>query len=217
VIESKYQFTVNKGPQPGKIFVLMTDTITLGRDPMADISLNDPEVSRQHARLTKTASGYVVEDLGSTNGTFINGDQLESGVAVTLTDGDSVSIGSGISMAYVATHHEPNSEQTQDEFDDMFSDFSPELPSQVGDEYVDPIIEQSPELPEFGEVEPAAPSVPQNPPLVPSADDNKARKRRRNTTIAVTAVILLCCCCLLFFLSAYYFWGDLLMESLGLY
>ena len=46
--------------------------MTIGRDPMAEITINDPEVSRRHARLIGTLSGYRIQDLGSTNGTFVD-------------------------------------------------------------------------------------------------------------------------------------------------
>ncbi|MCP5096194.1 MAG: FHA domain-containing protein [Chloroflexi bacterium] len=215
VSEPKYQFTVVKGPQPGKMFVLMTDTVTLGRDPMADISLNDPEVSRQHARLTKTASGYVIEDLGSTNSTFLNGDQLEGGIALTLSSGDTVSIGSGISLIFEIINEVPEPEPTPDEFEQMFVEASPELPEELEVAFDEPDIAHSPELPEPTPI-PTNNSQPAQP-LVPASDGEKERKRRRNIIIAVTAVILLCCCCLLFVWSGYYYWGDPLMKYLGLY
>jgi pSer/pThr/pTyr-binding forkhead associated (FHA) protein len=52
------------GPNPGMIFDLTKEITTLGRDVGNDIVLGDPEVSRQHSRLTRTPGGYVMEDLG---------------------------------------------------------------------------------------------------------------------------------------------------------
>lgn len=60
------------------VFDLTKEITTLGRDVANDIVLGDPEVSRQHARLTRTPGGYVLEDLGSTNGSFVNGERLNS-------------------------------------------------------------------------------------------------------------------------------------------
>jgi len=52
---------------------LIGDAVTIGRAPSNDIVIDHPTVSAQHARLTKSTSGYRIEDLESTNGTQING------------------------------------------------------------------------------------------------------------------------------------------------
>jgi len=65
---------------------------TIGRIPESTITIDDGNVSREHARVKPGTSGYVVEDLGSTNGTLVNGQRI-SGVR-TLADGDIVSFGS---------------------------------------------------------------------------------------------------------------------------
>jgi len=71
-----YQLVMRSGPAPGKTFELTGKDITIGRDPANDIPISDPEVSRNHARLSAQTGGYVLEDLGSTNGTFVNGQRL---------------------------------------------------------------------------------------------------------------------------------------------
>jgi pSer/pThr/pTyr-binding forkhead associated (FHA) protein len=58
------------------VFDLDKETMILGRDETNDIVLPDAEVSRKHSRLTYSPQGYVLEDLGSTNGTFVNADRL---------------------------------------------------------------------------------------------------------------------------------------------
>lgn len=52
---------------------LIGDVIRIGRAPSKDIVIDDPTVSAQHASLTKSPSGYRLKDVGSTNGTQING------------------------------------------------------------------------------------------------------------------------------------------------
>jgi pSer/pThr/pTyr-binding forkhead associated (FHA) protein len=52
-------------------------TLTLGRDSANDIIIDHPLASRRHARLEHDENGYLIRDLESTNGTFVNGDRIE--------------------------------------------------------------------------------------------------------------------------------------------
>ncbi|HYF11955.1 MAG TPA: DUF3662 and FHA domain-containing protein [Actinomycetota bacterium] len=63
---------------------------TIGRLPESDVVVDDPGASRQHARIRAADGEYVLSDLGSTNGTFVNDEQVRERV---LEDGDRVSIG----------------------------------------------------------------------------------------------------------------------------
>jgi pSer/pThr/pTyr-binding forkhead associated (FHA) protein len=56
--------------------------MTIGRQPECDIHIDDPRMSREHARLVPLDNGLRVEDMGSTNGTFINDQRIERGLAV---------------------------------------------------------------------------------------------------------------------------------------
>jgi len=82
---------VQRGPDAGARFLLDTDVVTVGRHPDSDIFLDDISVSRRHATFTRGGSGYVVADLGSLNGSYVNRDRIDSDVA--LTGGDEVQIG----------------------------------------------------------------------------------------------------------------------------
>lgn len=64
----------------GRSYPLLAPT-TIGRSPECDIYLDDAGVSRQHARLRPVDYGVEVEDLGSTNGSFINGQRVSVGIA----------------------------------------------------------------------------------------------------------------------------------------
>jgi predicted component of type VI protein secretion system len=93
-----YRLTVRQGPVPGKVFDLVKDVATIGRDVNNDVVINDAEVSRNHDRLTSQSGGYLIEDLASTNGTFVNGQRLIG--PKLLNPGDVVGLGETIVMEY---------------------------------------------------------------------------------------------------------------------
>ncbi len=82
---------VQHGPSAGARFLLDTDAVSVGRHPDSDIFLDDISVSRRHATFTRDGSTYVVKDLGSLNGTYVNRDRIEADF--TLSGGDEVRIG----------------------------------------------------------------------------------------------------------------------------
>lgn len=81
---------VRKGPEVGERFYLDRPQLTVGRDPAADIFLNDITVSRAHALLEVTAQSVDIADAGSLNGVYVNGVSIDR---VTLRTGDQVQIG----------------------------------------------------------------------------------------------------------------------------
>ena len=96
-----FRLIVRRGPQPNQIYELSKDVISLGRDITNDIVVNDPEVSRHHCRLTRGSSGYTLEDLGSTNGSFVNGQRISG--ARPLNNGDLIGLGETVTLAYEAS------------------------------------------------------------------------------------------------------------------
>jgi pSer/pThr/pTyr-binding forkhead associated (FHA) protein len=70
--------------------------MVIGREPTCDITLQENLVSRQHARLQQSPQGWTVTDLGSTNGTFVNGRQIVAQEATPLKPGDRITIGNSI-------------------------------------------------------------------------------------------------------------------------
>ncbi|HSB29644.1 MAG TPA: FHA domain-containing protein [Pyrinomonadaceae bacterium] len=97
------RLVIEKGRSSGKQFMLSDVEAHIGRwdadggvFPDVDLDTDDPEakVSRRHARITLTNGQYFLEDLGSTNGTFINrGKRLPPGQRQALCDGDEIIVG----------------------------------------------------------------------------------------------------------------------------
>ena len=81
---------VRRGPNSGARFLLDTDVTTVGRHPDADIFLDDVTVSRRHAEFRRDAGEFVVVDVGSLNGTYVNREPVDTAV---LANGDEVQIG----------------------------------------------------------------------------------------------------------------------------
>ena len=78
------------GPRAGKSMVLGDQPLVIGREGEVDVTLADAGVSRLHARLVPTSEGWKVEDLGSSNGTRVNGMRVESAF---LEDGAVIEVG----------------------------------------------------------------------------------------------------------------------------
>ena len=81
---------VKRGPNAGSRFLLDADTTTAGRHPESDIFLDDVTVSRRHAEFVREGGGFLVRDVGSLNGTYLNRERIE---AAGLSAGDEVQIG----------------------------------------------------------------------------------------------------------------------------
>ena len=81
---------VLRGPNTGARFLLDDDEVLSGRHPDSDIFLDDVTVSRKHAVFRRTEGVFVVRDVGSLNGTYVNRRLVDE---VTLTTGDEVQIG----------------------------------------------------------------------------------------------------------------------------
>jgi len=78
------------GGREGEIVPLTSDVLTIGRSPHSDLFLDDVTVSRHHARIVRDESRFLVEDLNSLNGTYVNRKRIERH---PLSDGDELQIG----------------------------------------------------------------------------------------------------------------------------
>ena len=79
-----------RGALSGSRYLLDEDEVTVGRDPRADILLDDSTVSRQHAVFRRENGAYTVIDAGSLNGTYVNRQRVDK---ATLKNGDEIMIG----------------------------------------------------------------------------------------------------------------------------
>ncbi|MGH3993907.1 MAG: glycogen accumulation regulator GarA [Pseudonocardiaceae bacterium] len=81
---------VKRGPNAGSRFLLDQSTTSAGRHPESDIFLDDVTVSRRHAEFRREGGEFVVVDVGSLNGTYVNREPVDTAV---LASGDEVQIG----------------------------------------------------------------------------------------------------------------------------
>ncbi|NIS82380.1 MAG: FHA domain-containing protein [Anaerolineales bacterium] len=170
---SSFRLIVRTGPNPGMVFDLTKEVIMVGRDVTNEVVLGDAEVSRQHARLTRTPGGYVLEDLGSTNGTFVNGERLMA--PRVLNPGDLVGMGETVTMTFDAV--------------------SPEAAATVAREAAAP----APAVQPAPAPQPVAPhavaAAPAAPPVAPAVAPAEPRKTRVPLVVAGGGCLLLVLIC----------------------
>ena len=89
------------GKLTGSRWVLEGDQILIGRGPECDLVVADRQVSREHARIRRTGAGYMLQDLGSKNGTHLNGVPIQK--ETVLQDGDIIQIALVLRLVFVGT------------------------------------------------------------------------------------------------------------------
>jgi pSer/pThr/pTyr-binding forkhead associated (FHA) protein len=90
LLEGTALLVVLRGPNTGARFLLDADEVSTGRHPDSDIFLDDVTVSRTHAKFRRENGKFLVRDVGSLNGTYVNRERIEE---ATLKTGDEVQIG----------------------------------------------------------------------------------------------------------------------------
>lgn len=144
IMAGTFRLILTAGPLPGKEYPLKDKTeFVLGRDLACDIVVNDPEVSRRHARIYTQGDLFYIEDNGSTNGTCVNGQRLMGPSA--LQSGDRINIGEKIALMFEAVRVDPDAT--------MVSMAKPVIPAAAATIAIPP--EAAPVVPE-----PAAPAAP---------------------------------------------------------
>jgi hypothetical protein len=197
---------MRSGPTPGQAFPLTKNEISIGRDISNDVVISDSEISRKHARLILQSGGYVLEDLGSTNGTFVNGQRLMG--PHLLRPGELIMLGENVSLTY-----EPGFDQDATMVSspgprpgtaEVFSQPPPrpyEPPRQY--EPPQPVYTQEPvQQPRSVAPQPVSPpaysgQIPQGPPEPYYEPEPPAEPRRNRTWIYASCGCLLVLACLL--------------------
>lgn len=103
---TSYRLVVRQGPIPGQVFELNKAEINVGRDISNDFVINDAEVSRKHARLILEGTRYRIEDLESTNGTYIDGQRLIG--PHLLAVGEIIMFGDNVGVVFEGEPSEPD-------------------------------------------------------------------------------------------------------------
>jgi predicted component of type VI protein secretion system len=210
--ETNFQLVMNAGPTPGKEYPLEKNEVFIGRDLTNDIVINDAEVSRRHARLVAQAGGYILEDLGSTNGTFVNGQRLMG--PYILRAGETVTLGEHVSLAFDAIKIDPDATVVSSAFS------LPEVPPSVPETPPEPVPAPAgpPQQLDYGPSSfPASPppppsysgQVPQGPAIVV---EPPVPVKRRGPAIWIIVVILIllllvcACAAFLYYVDANALW-----------
>ncbi len=90
---------INQGDKAGQRWTVQSDLVVLGRGNECDLLLPEPQVSRQHIKIKQIAGQYVLEDLDSKNGTWVNGQQVKG--ERVLRDGDEINVALAVTIVFV--------------------------------------------------------------------------------------------------------------------
>jgi predicted component of type VI protein secretion system len=93
---------IESGQLAGQRWLVDSDSVVIGREVgLADLLLPERQVSRRHAKIERTPSGFMLSDLDSKNGTFLNGKEVKE--ASPLQDGDEIQIALCVKIAFVGS------------------------------------------------------------------------------------------------------------------
>jgi predicted component of type VI protein secretion system len=174
---ANFQVVIRSGPTPGKAWPLDRGEMFIGRELGNDIVINDPEMSRRHARIFLQGANYVIEDLGSTNGTSVNGQRLMG--PYLLRPGETIQFGEKVRIQFEQMQAQPDAT--------MVAAPTP------------PVMQPPPAYPPPPVYTPPAQAY-----VPPMADfEEPPQKKKFPIWIVIVLVLLLLCCCVIG-ISLYY-------------
>ncbi|OJX46917.1 MAG: hypothetical protein BGO78_15550 [Chloroflexi bacterium 44-23] len=199
-MSSNYQLVIRKGANPGQTFPIDLTEMYIGRDLGCEIVINDTEVSRRHAKIYVQGSGFVIEDLGSTNGTFVNGQRI-TGPHV-LVPGEEIALGDTTTLLFEVKEVDPDATRVA-------------MPSSTGEQtFVN--VQSPPNYPAYSEtpvpaptppmapmqsVPPVAPAppfagqVPPSPSRPPVPPSGPPKKKSKTWIIILVLILFVICAC----------------------
>lgn len=202
-MQSNFRLVMRSGPSVGKVYPLDKNEMFLGRDLSNDIVINDPEISRRHARLFTQGNTIAVEDLGSTNGTFVNGQRLMG--PNVLRPGDVITFGERMSLVFESADFDQDATVVSPAARPSYGNPGPvqvynSAPAQPQQPAYTPPAQpayQQPVYPPSGQSQQAARPVDSYAGQVPSAyaPEGAAERRFPWVWVIVALVLLLSCAC----------------------
>ncbi|MBA4399419.1 MAG: FHA domain-containing protein [Chloroflexi bacterium] len=173
-----FRLVLKSGPNSGQVFPLESSEIIIGRDINATFVINDPEVSRRHARLTLQGVNFIIEDLGSTNGTMVSGQRLAG--PYILRPGELITLGEHTNVLFESTDPDATAASLR----------PMEAPAQPSfGAYTPPVTATESD---FGNEPPfAVPSAQEYAGKIPSQPRQAARPRKKKTSSLVVILIIL--------------------------
>ena len=215
-----YTLLMQLGPSQGEIAPLSGSEYVIGRDPSCDWVIDDVEVSRRHARLLAQSGGFAIEDLGSTNGTFVNGQRIRT--VLPLLPGATIRLGENVLLFYDAASEQAAANQAQT----LQFDTRPKQSEPKGEPQAEAPRVEMLETFERRQPEPAAKPAPAAPAAPPPVSQTAAQPSdavelpfyRRPVVMAIGALLILGICGLsafLWYVDANFLWCDVFGNLLS--
>jgi len=195
---TSFQLTILVGPNPGRTYPLDKPEMVIGRDLGVDIVINDVEVSRKHAHLVAQQGSYLIEDLGSTNGTVVNGLRLTA--PHLLHPGEQIALGEHVTLVYETIQVDPEATQL------AASSVAPRIPAAP--------VEAQPFQTPLEEIPPPPSAYAGQVPAGPVQEEPEPEKKRFPlwTIILIIAILVVICACGAFlkYVDDHYLWCTFL-------